>query len=315
MQRNKNIASYIRLFESGVLTEREWEARLNLHCCHLCPQKCGADRVEGKVGHCKNGILPSIASYRVLYGDSRAIFGNRGSGAIEFLDYGSSEAVAEKFMHKSSGERVLCTESELAAIMMMFQDSLCHNINLISPTHFIPQIIGAVKEAVAMGLNIPIVYTTSGYERPETLHLLDRIADIYIVDFGMFYQRPNGLICKNLSDMPDFPDAVCNSLREMYRQAGDLVLDRQGIAKKGLLIKNPEIEETKSSANELFRDIASEISGYSTICPIRGNNIKTPFKSLKPEYVNNFKDSNFFTLHLPSENFNDDLAFSENLER
>jgi len=231
------------------------------------------------------------------------------------LDYGSSEAVAEKFMHKSSGERVLCTESELAAIMMMFQDSLCHNINLISPTHFIPQIIGAVKEAVAMGLNIPIVYTTSGYERPEILHLLDRIADIYIVDFGMFYQRPNGLICKNLSDMPDFPDAVCNSLREMYRQTGDLVLDRQGIAKKGLLIKNPEIEETKSSANELFRDIASEISGYSTICPISGNNIKTPFKSLKPEYVNNFKDSNFFTLHLPSENFNDDLAFSENLER
>jgi putative pyruvate formate lyase activating enzyme len=255
MQTLRNSASYVKLYKSGNLSEREWEARLNLQSCGLCPRKCGADRDAGMTGYCKSGILPVVASYNVYFGDQRMLSGSRGSGAIIFPECTAGCIFARNYRNKY-GKEIKCTESSLADIMLQFQDDLCHNINLVSPTHYIPQILGAIKEAASLGLNIPLIYNTGGYERPEILHLLEGIVDIYMTDAGFGDIWTSGFFTGTLGYTEHFGE----SLKEMYRQTGDLVLDRKGIAKSGLVVRHPVHPKDLSGTDQLFRFISEEIS-------------------------------------------------------
>ena len=256
MQIEEKGASYLRLHESGLLDEREWEAKLNLQNCLLCPRKCGIDRESGNTGYCRSGVMPRVSSYGAHFEEEMPISGTKGSGAIFFSECTMGCIFHQNYPVNYPGKGNLCTEPGLSDMMIQLQNDGCHNINLISPTHFVPQIIGAVNNASDLGLNIPLVYNTDGYERPEIIRLLDGIVDIYIPE-AKFGDNNTAIF---LSDAKDYPKFMKDSIKEMYRQTGDLVCDRDGIAKRGLLVRHLVLPDGLSGTGEIFRFIAEEVS-------------------------------------------------------
>lgn len=292
MQVEESGASYLRLHESGMLDEREWEAKLNLQNCLLCPRRCGVDRESGKTGYCRSGVMPRVSSYGAHFEEEKPISGTQGSGAIFFSECTMGCIFCQNYSVSHPGKGNLCTESGLADMMIQLQNEGCHNINLVSPTQFVPQIVGAVKNAADMGLKIPLVYNSGGYERPEILRLLDGIVDIYVPDakFG------NENTARFLSDAKDYSHFMKASIREMYRQTGDLVCDKNGIAKRGLLVRHLVLPDSLSGTEEVFRFIAQEISKdtyvnilgqYRPEWKTESSEISGLDRSINPEEYNN----------------------------
>ena len=236
-----------------------------LSSCRLCPRRCEVDRTKGEVGYCKSGLDVRISSSNLHFGEEPPISGFRGSGTVFFTGCNLGCIYCQNYpiSHLRHGNDV--SVAELASILLKLQQEGAHNINLVTPTHFSPQIMNALLTAYKSGLYIPIVYNCGGYEPVEMLRLWDGIIDIYMPD--MKYSDP--AMSKKFSGAPDYPDKNKAAVKEMYRQVGDLMIDNDGIAKKGLLIRHLVLPEDVAGSQSILKFIAEQLSKNTYISLMR----------------------------------------------
>ena len=249
-------SAYLRLWRTGELPERCRDAVARLSNCMLCGHQCGMNRASGELGRCSVGGFARVAAAHPHFGEERALVGSGGSGTIFFTrcSMGCVYCQNADISTGRVGRNVLTCE--LAEIMLDLQAMGCHNINLVSPTHVVPQIIEAVALAAEEGLRVPLVYNTGGYDSVETLRLLDGIVDIYMPD--MKYSDEG--IARALSDAPGYPKINRAAVREMHRQVGDLTLDEKGVARRGLLVRHLVLPNGFAGTAAVVRFLAEEIS-------------------------------------------------------
>lgn len=247
---------YIRLHKSGELARRV-EAFLEILAdCTLCPWHCHVNRLEGEKGVCRVGALPMVSSYGPHFGEERPLVGRHGSGTI-FLTYCNMKCVfCQNYDISHLGEGREVQLDELGEMMLSLWRQGCHNINFVTPSHQAAQILAALPYAIDRGLNIPLVYNCGGYEEPATLRLLDGIFDIYMPDFK-YGDSATALL---LSGIPHYVVTAKESLKEMHRQAGDLVMDEWGIAVRGLLVRHLVLPAGLAGTRQVMEFIAREIS-------------------------------------------------------
>ena len=249
-------AAYINAHRQGILKERAGELRRVMGDCTLCPRDCHADRLSGELGTCKTGELAEVSSYMPHFGEESPISGIRGSGTIFFTNCNLLCSFCQNFdiSHEGKGQPV--STRELANMMLALQSIGCHNINFVTPSHVVPQILQALIPAVEEGLHIPLVYNSGGYDSVNTLKLLDGIIDIYMPDFKFWDRNISQDTCK----APDYPESARKAISEMYRQVGDLVISPQGIAQRGLLIRHLVMPEGAAGTRKIMEFLSSEIS-------------------------------------------------------
>ena len=227
--------SYIALHRSGELAARAQAALASLAHCELCPRACGVDRLAGKRGVCKVGAEPVVASWNVHRWEEPPISGTSGSGTIFFSGCTGQCRFCQNYPISQFGYGNHVTNERLAEMMLELQGRGCHNINFVTPTHFVPQILAAVDLAAGQGLRLPLVYNTSGYETLETLRLLEDVVDLWLPDAKYADDR----VARRLSGFPRYVENNRATLQEIYRQVGDeLVLDEDGIARRGMIIRH-----------------------------------------------------------------------------
>jgi len=251
---------YLELLRRGLLAARVADARAALRDCCLCGNDCGLDRTQ-RPGPCRVGAVAWVASYGPHMGEEDVLRGWRGSGTIFFSgcnlhcrycqNYDISQALI--------GEPV--DAERLAMMMLRLQAMGCHNINLVSPTHVVPQIVAGLAVAIQAGLRLPVVYNTGGYDAPQALALMDGLVDIYMPDM----KYADAAVGKRLSLVPDYPVVNQAALREMHRQVGDLVIDADGLAQRGLLVRHLVLPEGLAGTSEVARFLAEEISADTYI--------------------------------------------------
>ena len=255
----------MQAFETGVLKDRIEILTNALRDCCLCPRDCHADRLSGDTGTCSTGEFAMVSSYMPHFGEESPISGTRGSGTIFFTHCNLLCSFCQNFDISHEGRGQTVSARELADMMLTLQSIGCHNINFVTPTHVVPQILQALIHAIKDGLNIPLVYNSGGYDRVETLKYLDGIVDIYMPDFKFWNPETAADTCK----APDYPVIARDALKEMYRQVGDLKIDPQGIAERGLLIRHLVMPERLAGTKDIMEFIAGEISPdtYVNIMP------------------------------------------------
>ena len=248
--------AYLKLHRSGELRERVREAYRRLEECTICPRECRVNRRRGKTGSCRTGEQAAVASYNPHFGEESPLVGRHGSGTIFFSWCNLRCRFCQNYDISQFGAGEPVEPEELAAMMLRLQGLGCHNINLVSPTHVVPQILAGLYIAAEVGLHIPLVYNTGGYDGLDTLALLDGIVDIYMPD--MKYADAD--IARRYSGIVDYPHHNQAAVREMHRQVGDLVLDPDGIALRGLLVRHLVLPEGLAGTEEIVRFLAEEIS-------------------------------------------------------
>ncbi len=239
-----------------ILAERAEEAREHLAHCDLCGWECGINRLEGKLGVCKTGVTASVSSFGPHHGEENPLRGWCGSGTIFFAGCNLRCQYCQNYEISQLYQGVPVTPSKLAEMMLYLQEMGCHNINLVSPSHVIVPFLEALTIACEKGLNLPIVYNTGGYDSLSALRLLDGIIDIYMPD--MKYSNP--ILARKYSKIPHYPETNQQAVKEMHRQVGDLVLDTQGVAQRGLLIRHLVLPNQIAGSEKILRFIAEEIS-------------------------------------------------------
>ena len=227
--------------------------------CQLCPWQCRIDRTSGQRGKCRASDKVKIASAAPHFGEEPMISGTKGSGTIFFSNCNLRCEYCQNYQisQESLGDEI--SDGQLADLMLMLQYKGCHNINLVSPTHYLPNIINALVKASESGLNIPVVYNTNGYEKIETLKILDGIIDIYLPDIKY---SSNGSALK-LSGVPDYVETNRAAIIEMHRQVLNLRTDKNGIAVKGLLVRHlvlpNDMGGTKASMDFLAKKVSKDL--------------------------------------------------------
>ena len=257
--------SYLSLYEQGKLKERISLARGLLSPCRLCPRRCGVDRLQpGELGVCRTGERALVASFGPHFGEESPLVGTGGSGTIFFSRCNLLCIFCQNYdiSHCPQGEEGVAVEpEELARIMVGLQDQGCHNVNFVTPTHVMPQILAALPPAIEMGLHLPLVYNSSGYDSVDSLQLLEGIVDIYMPDFK-FWDPDHA---KTYAHAEDYPGVAKLALKEMHRQVGDLVIDDSGLARRGLLIRHLVMPGCLDETEAILNFIATEISPDSYV--------------------------------------------------
>ncbi|MBI4379006.1 MAG: radical SAM protein [Nitrospinae bacterium] len=253
-----NIPGYLNLFKTGELHERAVKLDSILSNCTLCPRNCKINRKDGETGFCRSGYLPIVFSYSVHHGEEPVISGTKGSGTIFFGNCNLRCIFCQNYQisqpEKSRRDKEISFES-LAEIMIELQSKGCHNINLVSPSHFTAQIVKTVEIAAQRGLKIPLVYNTNGYDSLETLKPLDGIIDIYLPDIK-YSDDMRSFECSGAKDYVKHSRA---SILEMKRQAGNLEVDDNGIAIKGLIIRHLVLPNGLAGSKESLNFISENI--------------------------------------------------------
>ncbi len=258
MQQSANfVPSYLRLLESGELERRAQAAGGHLEDCDLCARQCHVNRRVSREGAmCRTGERAVVHSYGPHHGEENPLRGRNGSGTIFFCWCNLRCIYCQNWSISQRGTGSEMGADEIARLMLELQNQGCHNINLVSPSHVVAQIIEAVWNAAQQGLCLPLVYNTGGYDSMEALGLLQDIVDIYMPD--MKFSNPEG--ARAFAQARDYVDVNRAAVREMHRQVGDLVLDDHGIAMRGLLIRHLVLPEDLSGTEETVKFIAQEIS-------------------------------------------------------
>jgi putative pyruvate formate lyase activating enzyme len=247
---------YIRLHKCGELAKRVEAAREVLADCTLCPWHCHVNRLEGEKGVCRVGALPMVSSYGPHFGEERPLVGLHGSGTI-FLSYCNLKCVfCQNYDISHLGEGREVGIEELEEMMLSLRRQGCHNINFVTPSHQVAQILAALQCAVERGLDIPLVYNCGGYEEPDTLRLLDGVFDIYMPDF----KYGDSSTALRFSGAPRYVETAKEALKEMHRQVGDLAMDERGIGLRGLLVRHLVLPAGLAGTAEVMEFIAREIS-------------------------------------------------------
>lgn len=255
------IPSYMGLYEKGDLGGRIRLLNDLLKECRLCPRECRVNRLTGETGFCKAGAGLEVSSAFPHFGEEPPLVGDQGSGTI-FLTHCNLRCVFCQnydITHLGRGDPI--SLSEMAGMMLRLQDMGCHNINFVTPTHYVPRIVASLPEAIEKGLRLPLVYNCSGYESVEVVRLLEDIVDIYMPDVKFMNEEYSRKFC----NAPDYPEVVRKVLKEMHRQVGDLVINSDGIAEKGLLIRHLVMPGEVASTEKVLGFIAQELSIHSYI--------------------------------------------------
>ncbi len=252
---------YIKTYKEGLLKKRIEKAWNILKACNLCPRRCGVNRLSGQTGLCKTGEKAYVSSYNPHFGEESPLVGKNGSGTIFFTYCNLLCIFCQNYdiSHEGHGEEITC--EQLAGMMLFLQNFGCHNINFVTPSHVVPQILSALEIAIKNGLCIPLVYNTGGYDRVETLKLLEGIFDIYMPDFKFWDPKVAELTCK----AQDYPEIARNAILEMHRQVGDLVIDKSGLARRGLLIRHLVLPHGLAGTRQVMRFIAQKVSSNSYV--------------------------------------------------
>jgi len=257
-KKGKNLWSpaYAKLEKDGELANRIEKAYEIFKSCRLCPRQCRANRLEGQRGFCGAPSKPVVFSAHPHFGEEIPLVGQFGSGTIFFSNCNLRCVFCQNWpiSHEGRGEKI--TDDELADMMIKLQNIGCHNINLVTPTHVMPNIINATRIALKKGLHLPLVYNTSGYERVEILKILDGIVDIYMPDIK--YTDPD-MAAKYSAGAWNYPMVAKNAIAEMHRQVGVLKIDENGIAKRGMIIRHLVMPNRVAGTEEFVKWVASNL--------------------------------------------------------
>ncbi|MEF2146535.1 MAG: radical SAM protein [Desulfovibrionaceae bacterium] len=252
--------AYLALHQSGELGRRILAAQQLLRPCRLCPRTCNVDRLAGEPGFCGVASLAVVAAWQPHFGEEACLVGDNGSGTIFFAGcnlacvFCQNSDISRPATARAAGHEA--TPEELAGIMLALQEQGCANINLVSPTHVVPQVLAALDIACARGLRLPLVYNSGGYDSLETLGLLDNVVDIYMPDAKVWEPE----IAARLLGARDYPETARAALLEMHRQTGDLFLNEQGLAVRGLLLRHLVLPDNLAGSEHWLRFIAETVS-------------------------------------------------------
>ncbi|MFC2011292.1 radical SAM protein [Chloroflexota bacterium] len=256
---------YIDLYRSGELQRRAHTLEVRLASCDICPRQCRVNRLENEPGFCHSGHLSVVVVVCAHHGEEPAISGSRGSGTVFFGNcnmrcvYCQNYQISQNWK-KQKSKQIDC--HALAESMLYLQDELgCHNINFVSPSHFVPQLVHAVLEAVPMGLRVPLVYNTSGYDSVASLRELDGIISIYLTDLRYASDEP----ARKFSHTPDYVARARQAIKEMYRQVGNLIVDEFGLAQRGLIVRHLILPNGLAGSEESLIWLARELSPTVTV--------------------------------------------------
>ncbi len=248
--------AYLALLASGELRRRAERAVALLADCRLCPRNCGADRLADRRRACRTGRYARVASAFPHFGEEDCLRGWAGSGTIFFSWCNLRCVFCQNSDISQAGEGVEVTAQELAELMLRLQARGCHNINLVTPEHVVPQVLEALCIAAERGLRLPIVYNTSAYDSMESLELLDGVVDIYMPDFKVWDPE----IARRLLKAPDYPEVARRTIKEMHRQVGILTLGPDGLARRGVLLRHLVMPGGLAQTAEIMAWVARELS-------------------------------------------------------
>jgi putative pyruvate formate lyase activating enzyme len=247
---------YLAATSAGLLSVKADQLDARSSPCHLCPHACGVRRRDGERGKCRLGTETLVASASPHFGEEAPLVGKGGSGTIFFASCNMACVFCQNYeiSHFARGDAL--TAEQLAGVMLRLQRLGCHNINLVTPTHVVHAIVRALAIAASRGLHIPLVYNCGGYESVETLRLLDGLIDIYMPDIK--YSSSEEAL--RYSGVKDYWESAREAVREMHRQVGDLQIDAQGVARRGLLIRHLVMPGNLAGTDRVVQFIANEIS-------------------------------------------------------
>jgi len=254
--------AYLALSQTGELTLRARTARERLRCCRLCPRGCGVDRLAGTDGaRCRTGDQAVVDGFGAHFGEEDCLRGTRGSGTVFFSRCNLGCVFCQNWPISHGGRGQPVEPGDIAVMMLTLQEQGCHNINLVSPSHVAAPILAAIAIAAHAGLRLPIVYNSGGYDSVDTLRLFDGVVDIYMPDakYGDTHTA------ERLSQGPGYVEANRAAIREMHRQVGDLVLNDDGIAERGLLVRHLVLPEDLAGSARVFDFLATEISRHTFV--------------------------------------------------
>jgi putative pyruvate formate lyase activating enzyme len=292
------LPTYRNLFETGVLERRVVEAYEMLKECKLCARECGVNRLEGEKGFCKSGSVAMVSSVGPHFGEESLLVGRHGSGTIFLTNCNLGCVFCQNYDISQLGDGKEIDSSYLARAMLSLQSVGCHNINFVTPTHYVPQILDALLIAVKGGLNVPLVYNCGGYESLRTLKLLDGVFDIYMPDI----KYGDNDLSEKYSKAPNYFDVVTSVVSEMYRQVGDLAIDERGIAERGLLIRHLVLPDDLAGTKKVIE----YVSGLS----------KNNYLNIMAQYRPQYKASKYPELNrrITSEEYENALLLAEKAE-
>ncbi|MBU0478031.1 radical SAM protein [bacterium] len=247
---------YLKTYKSGLLKEKVKRAHEILSSCTLCPRNCSVNRLKDKKGFCRSGKDLIVSRAVAHFGEEPPISGTSGSGTIFFSNCNLKCIFCQNYQISQLGMGNKVTTEELADMMLSLQKSGSHNINLVSPTHFLPQILEGLYMAIGKGLKIPIVYNTGGYDSLEIIKLLDGIVNIYLPDM----KYSDNLTAEKLSSAPDYPQHNRAAIVEMFCQVGNLKLDNSKVAVSGLLIRHLILPDDLAGSYNTLSFLANKIS-------------------------------------------------------
>ena len=248
--------SYLRLHSTGELSVRLNKAASIMESCRLCPRACGVNRLKGETGFCGTGRKARVAGYNAHFGEEAPLVGKYGSGTIFLSSCSLQCSFCQNYEISHQAEGVDVEPEQMASMMIHLTDKGCHNINFVTPTHVVPQILEALILAIDQGLKVPLVYNSSGYDSKEVLELLDGIFDIYMPDFKFWDDKWADRFCK----APDYQNVIMKAIKEMHRQTGDLMFDKEGIAIRGLLVRHLVMPNKVGGTDKILKFLAEEIS-------------------------------------------------------
>ena len=247
---------YLRTYAHGELARRVERALELLQSCTACPRNCQVNRLEDKFAVCKTGRHAVVSSHFPHHGEEDCLRGWRGSGTIFFTGCNLRCVFCQNFDISWQVRGTPAPPRELAAMMLELQAQGCHNINFVTPEHVAPQIVEALPFAIEAGLRLPLVYNTSAYDSMESLELLDGLVDIYMPDFKYWDSE----MARKYSRAPDYPAVARRAIKEMHRQVGNLIIEDNGLARRGLLIRHLVMPEDVAGTPAVMQWIADELS-------------------------------------------------------
>jgi putative pyruvate formate lyase activating enzyme len=254
--RSEFVPAYLRTHEEGRLKEKVERAVESLRDCTVCPRDCHIDRLADKYGVCRSGRYARVSSFFPHFGEEDVLRGWRGSGTIFFSWCNLRCVFCQNFETSQIGEGEEVTPRELAAMMLRLQETGCHNINLVTPEHVVPQVLEALPHAIEMGLRLPIVYNTSAYDSIESIELMDGLVDIYMPDCKVLDREH----ARKYLLAPDYPEVARRIIPAMHRQVGDLIVDEEGLALRGVIVRHLLMPGMLEDTRAVMSFVAEELS-------------------------------------------------------
>jgi len=250
------VPAYLGLRETGELRKRGEALWAIMESCRLCPRECGANRLEGEHGFCQSTSQLVISSFHPHFGEERPLVGRGGSGTVFFTNCGLRCVFCINYEINHLGQGDPRSLDDLAQMMISLQQMGCHNINVVTPTHYSAHIVLALDKAAARGLRLPVVYNTCGWERVEILRLLDGIVDIYLPDFKY---ADGQMAARFSSGAKDYPEGTKAAILEMHRQVGVARPERDGLIRRGLMIRHLVLPNRVAGTEKVMEWIATHL--------------------------------------------------------